>query len=499
MIALKKYNAQRSRANHLSLFSVSSSMRVKCFAKKYYCLLFILFFVQHARAQDWNVFNDSLNYYYSASNTGDQFTLRTKHIEFTETDSVIWFTDNYIPVDTLGDYFFNESGSVWGDSVRFSGDSLWLEGARLFINNQSIGSSWDWSYDLTITLEFALDTLVLGEPDSIRYYHISDGTHIIQSKNYGWIDFPSFISETDFTYNLKGIEHVIGQQFDSYNLLFDFEIGDVLVYQEHYYHFDGDYWEEDYIRYHHVPVFEKEIINGHYFYQGFPLYFPFHPDSLQIFNYPGERVVNLRLGGFFEYEFDLSHSQVDDQGYFQNQLGWRLDTSDTGTLVEYVGLSGIYAEDYATFGEIWSAWGTTADLNYYGNEICEVDPWGGAWCTYEEGFGLTHYSEEGTESYYRIDLLGAIKSGDTLGYFYELDLSENTIPLIKLHPNPSSEVVYFDTEIQNITIYNCLGKQVMNIPEKTNQLIILDLTAGVYFIKATDIAGNQIGIRFVKN
>ncbi|MFT5824294.1 MAG: hypothetical protein ACI8ZM_005560 [Crocinitomix sp.] len=411
---------------------------MKSVTKKYSYLLMIFLFTQQASAQDWKIFNDTLNYYYSASNTGDQFTLRTKQVEFTETDSVIWFTDNFIPVDTLGDYFFNENGSVWGDSVRFSGDSIWFEGARLFINNQTVGSTWDWSYGLAITLEYAVDTLILGEPDSIRFYLISDGTHLIQSKNYGWVDFPSFVSETDFTYKLDGIEYLIGQQFDSYNLLFDFEVGDVLVYQEHYYHFDGDDWEEEYIQYHHVPLYSKTLIDGHYFYQDFPLYFPFTPDSLQIFNFPGERVDNLRLGGFFEYEFDLSHSQVDDQGCFQNQVGWRRDTSGIGAHIEYVGLSGIYVDDYATFGEIWGGWGDVTDLNYYGTEICEVTPWGGVWCTYEEEFGLTHYYEEGVESYYRIDLLGAIKSGDTLGSFYELDLSENTIPLIKFYPNPSN-------------------------------------------------------------
>lgn len=72
---------------------------------------------------------------------------------------------------------------------------------------------------------------------------------------------------------------------------------------------------------------------------------------------------------------------------------------------------------------------------------------------------------------------------------------------VLIYPNPSSDVVYITNTttktVNQITIYDISGKQVREIKEPTNKVVISDLSSGAYFVKLA--CENEVFyVRFVK-
>ncbi len=86
---------------------------------------------------------------------------------------------------------------------------------------------------------------------------------------------------------------------------------------------------------------------------------------------------------------------------------------------------------------------------------------------------------------------------DTFGnqlYSMDLDCSlgvaKNNMTQVKVYPNPATGIINFDSarQIDNIGIYNTLGKKVMQIDGDKKQVDISQLSTGLYFVKITDAA-----------
>ncbi|WP_055444662.1 T9SS type A sorting domain-containing protein [Lacinutrix himadriensis] len=71
-----------------------------------------------------------------------------------------------------------------------------------------------------------------------------------------------------------------------------------------------------------------------------------------------------------------------------------------------------------------------------------------------------------------------------------LDVEENTIQEITMYPNPTTNSLHFKGNIAgdlNVSVYNVLGKRVINNVVKLGQsLDVSKLTNGVYIIKFND-------------
>ncbi|WP_052599574.1 T9SS type A sorting domain-containing protein [Aureispira sp. CCB-QB1] len=105
----------------------------------------------------------------------------------------------------------------------------------LVLNTQaSINDSWTYNQNTQniATVTNIVQDTVLGQVDSIKVIHLSLGDSILLSKNHGIVYFPD---TSDLYYTLAGIEYTptnfIGQQMPSTSNTYDYEVGDVLVYE----------------------------------------------------------------------------------------------------------------------------------------------------------------------------------------------------------------------------------------------------------------------------
>ena len=71
---------------------------------------------------------------------------------------------------------------------------------------------------------------------------------------------------------------------------------------------------------------------------------------------------------------------------------------------------------------------------------------------------------------------------------------------IRLYPNPANKIIYIQNTLPlntNITIYNMLGKKIMDKTIQTNEIDITELSKGIYFFKFNKI-DNDLVYKFIK-
>lgn len=94
------------------------------------------------------------------------------------------------------------------------------------------------------------------------------------------------------------------------------------------------------------------------------------------------------------------------------------------------------------------------------------------------------------------------QNGDIANYQeFVLDLEENRLNEIKLHPNPASEIINIDNGINTIEkaeILSITGQIIKSINNPNSQIDITDISKGIYFLKLYE-GENFITKRFIKN
>lgn len=470
-------------------------------------LVIAIFISLFTYSQDWQIYISSRVYFYHSSETGDDYTIRADSLTISDLDSVFYFHDNFVPTDSTGSrllYNINH-GSLWGDSLKINGDSLQYGDGLLFLNNQEIGNTWLYNEALGIEITYTgtTDSLVFDELDSVRYYKLSDGSEIIQSKAFGMLKFPC-IYQLVISYQLVGIEHEVGLNFNHHNEIYDFEIGDRFVYRVGF----GNWMDGDthiYNSYRWMTVVNKFEIDGLNYYSistyAGDLYYEIYPviyEDATLYNYPGEQVDYCITPDLY-YDYWMNAILLAGEKYWE-VLGHNYMTSEEGKLVHLVGSDSASFNPYHTFGGT-SLTGSTSGLSYEsfdGGELnIRMQP-NVSYATYEAGFGLTHFDWSGFESHLRKDLIGAIKSGDTLGYYFELGLQETVVQNFIIYPNPSANILYFDISLGSKKIYSLDGKCVMLEEPITNDMYIESLSPGTYILRGSDIFGNLFRSEFTK-
>jgi hypothetical protein len=478
--------------------------------KNFFISLLVLFFAEfQLYGQDWNPFNDSLVYFYQASNTGNYFTLRTKTKTISGDETKIHFVDNYIPCDTLFpdgyQLFYAKNGSILGDSMVVVADTIWLENGVRFENNMTLGETLPFSLidGTSITYSGISDTLIFDLPDSVRYYTISDGTELIQSKNFGIIHFPKQNSDLFISYKLVGIENSVGLNFDHHNEIFDFEVGDKFFYRNSYYSVFYEIWDSYNSK---MTVLDKYEIDGKFYYNVYidGEYISNYPATVfgnTAYDYPGEQVKYCRgCDGISNTAFE--YVLGDDNEYLVN-VGHNYITSPEieENVLQVVGFGAI-EDGYTTFNSS-EGFGTSPlpslHFDYYPYDqdqllgIFSSDAYS---IIYEEGFGLVFLNATNFESGHYRELSGAIKSGDTLGII-NLDIEEEKMQDLNLFPNPASDILNFDQPLSDIKITDVSGKQVLFVGTTSNQINISDLEAGTYYISGVTLVGDLRTKRFI--
>lgn len=82
---------------------------------------------------------------------------------------------------------------------------------------------------------------------------------------------------------------------------------------------------------------------------------------------------------------------------------------------------------------------------------------------------------------------------------YDKILSVNEVDgqSVKIYPNPVKEILNFSEKLRNIEIYTIDGKKVLQTTNK-EKINVVELSSGLYIIKAEDINGNKVQLKFVK-
>jgi hypothetical protein len=481
---------------------------------KHFLYLSILVVTNPLMAQNWSVFNDTLTYYYQASNTGEYFTLRTDSLEMGIADTSIFFVDNYIPNDTVDldedEEYYSYNGSILGESVKFGFDTLYIGIDNRLYRSMLLGETrlFSASDSRFITYSSTTDTILFEIEDSVRYYTISDGSRIILSKSFGLLEYPKQNSDLAIYYSLVGIEGIVGLSFDHHNQFFDFEIGDVFMYLENYRFYVGDSEFDEYTTKNSVYILDKFLIDGHYHYQvnsyggDYLIYPPLFEDN-PLFDHPGEQVIYCRANDVYSYVVDDPYDDflIDDEKFTEDHLGHHYEITTEGNLVQIVGAKNL--AEYETFKvnyddyDMYSMISEGLRYNELVDNVFELD-YPQTFAVYEEGYGITYFFwSGGFSNHLSKSLYAAIKSGDTLGTI-DLSIPEQNMASLNFYPNPTTNAVYLESHLSDIIIFNSTG-QMMVSEGDGSEINVSILPAGTYLLRGTDNFGILRYGKFVKH
>ncbi len=475
----------------------------------------LIIFQWNVYSQDWRFFNDTLVYYYQASHSDQFFTVRAKEkILLDDSNYKVFFSDNIIPTDSalssftgLNRYYRYLRGSIFGDSLSIYSDSIVSDENVFFQLNYEVDEPKPFNISLgtEITLVSSTDTTLFGTPDSVRYYSISNGTTLIQSKKYGVISYPNQFSDSLFNYQLVGIENLVGIDFNFHNEIFDFEIGDVFVYEVEYDDWsDGTVGEITDIN--RLEVINRFIINGLNYYsvssegvsEGAYSIYPPILDENSLFDYPGEQLIYLRADDIstnYLVDFFLDEGIIKDR----IKLGHNYVINEEGNLVQTIGLSGL-KDTYTTFGyyeDIESKYRVNFSELLSHPDILQKSISTQLMATYEAGFGLNHFRWDGHEQVVTKHLIGAIKSGIEMGNFSAGTEVLNTTE-VQLYPNPSKNSINFSDPVIQLLIIDMSGKTIYKSNDSVNEIDVSQLKEGVYIIKGLNLLGENFQSKFIK-
>jgi len=76
-------------------------------------------------------------------------------------------------------------------------------------------------------------------------------------------------------------------------------------------------------------------------------------------------------------------------------------------------------------------------------------------------------------------------------------VDENNVASFEVYPNPMNNTLYINGNVQDVTIFNAVGQQVLFV-ENANEINVEDLSEGLYFVRISDKNGNSMVKKIVK-
>jgi sarcosine oxidase gamma subunit len=77
-------------------------------------------------------------------------------------------------------------------------------------------------------------------------------------------------------------------------------------------------------------------------------------------------------------------------------------------------------------------------------------------------------------------------------------VKNETKAVIKVYPNPSTDMINFSEELNHVQIVNLEGKNILN-QESATSIKVSALSPGQYFVIARNNQGKTVHLQFVKN
>ena len=76
-------------------------------------------------------------------------------------------------------------------------------------------------------------------------------------------------------------------------------------------------------------------------------------------------------------------------------------------------------------------------------------------------------------------------------------IGENEVSSFEVYPNPMNNTLYINGDVQDVTIFNAVGQQVLFV-ESANTIDVAELSEGLYFVRVSDKKGNSVVKKIVK-
>ena len=76
-------------------------------------------------------------------------------------------------------------------------------------------------------------------------------------------------------------------------------------------------------------------------------------------------------------------------------------------------------------------------------------------------------------------------------------IGENEASSFEVYPNPMSNTLYINGDVQDVTIFNAVGQQVLFV-ESANTIDVAELSEVLYFVRVSDKKGNSVVKKIVK-
>lgn len=192
-----------------------------------------------ANAQNWALLNPAYRYNYSNDGTDTiSNQIRVMDVDTLGVDSIAYRLNGVVREagpDLLcwsspADYELRAPQFLGSNVIRNDSDWLLLGEDTLLVRPAvPQGGSWSGPGGVVGTVQFAVESDVLGEPDSLKWVIYSNGVALALSKSHGL----KWFSRNGFQHQLIGVQGGIdaGLRFPTQRDLFNYQPGDVLEYR----------------------------------------------------------------------------------------------------------------------------------------------------------------------------------------------------------------------------------------------------------------------------
>lgn len=480
--------------------------------KKHLPVALLFFLIQSSLAQNWSVINLSDKFNYRLDNDPIiTATIWTDSVEANGNDSVFYL--NRIMCDTcvtiVGGPLFCDTCYAAINRPQFFQRKIsaspygivnFLDTGNIVLNTHAqLNDSWlfdsTWNISATV-IAFGMDS-VFGNYDSVKTILLTSGDTIIQSENYGTIQFPKNYGMNSY-YRLVGIEgRNLGEQVPKFFDFFDIHPGDQFEYHSRgSIGADCSYWE---IIQYTITSRSQAGDSITFGLNGTIVHYEYQANWWNVCNpiiYCGP-INNLSVG-------------VDSTDHFTNKVNNEAFNLSHHLQNGIPCLTDSFAYDHVRMFKdsnqvITKSFGSPSD-SHWTFEYCFYDPLTQGSdtfyianqlqmysATYKVGLGMTDYANMPCfEGYDEQHLTAYVKNGDTVGVFTPnlcllLSETENAADHFQCMPNPASShlIISFPTYLAAEIILNDIQGKILMTNTIRDSIVELDVSKiedGLYFL-----------------
>ncbi len=296
----------------------------------------------------------------------------------------------------------------------------------------------------------------------------------------------------------------LGTCLPGFNEFFDFEVGDVFMYDVSYGGGEGGTGGLEKKKILDVTKrADSLILLIDYMYR--PEYYPYEGNVL----HEARTEIYLNSNNHYSNTYPKQKIRISSYNYtdklFDN-TEWLIDTIfiytdfsfENSNLVKKIGYQ------YISDKELQGPYIPFDSISFIkAAEISDHVPSTYFW-EYGVGLGSVKYEFEQFESWGKVNMIGYIKNGVKVGTVYSdsfmTAISESTKASFSILPNPASEyieIVGLENKNISISLYDIFGKLIKYcLKESNNKINISDLDSGIYFLRIDGINQSQ---KFIKH